>query len=123
MRLCQLMPTASTAAFSSPVSTATMSPLAFHHALLTGKGTAARLRLGLAAAGGDDQVQSVCKVIMAHPGLPGYTLVTSPRSSHYLLWLLLPRYGFTAEGHTSGNLVPQAMPCRHNEHIPAGSVM
>ena len=92
------------------------SALAFAHALLAGQGPVTRLRRRLAAAGRDDQAQGVLQVIVAHLGHLGYLL-----ADHRMICFgsnvcsAFVRRG----GHVSGNVVPQAVPHRDNEHVVA----
>ena len=92
--------------FHNAVATA----LELDNALLHGQ---ARLQRQLAAAGTDDLAQRVCKVILAHLGSP-YLL-----ANYHLLQQQLLRRICTAGGHVSENVVPKAVPYRHNEHVVA----
>ena len=70
----------------------------------------------MAAAGRDDQAQCVCQVIVTHLGHLGYLL-----ANHRMICFgsnacsAFARWG----GHVSGNVVPQAVPHRDNEHVVA----
>ena len=94
--------------------------LAFDHALLAGQGPVPRFRRRLAAAGRHDQAQGVCQVIVAHLGHLGYLL-----AGHRMICFSSNSCTAFARrgGHVSGNVAPQAVPHRHNEHVVAASVM
>ena len=90
--------------------------LAFDHVLLAGQGPAARLRRRLAAAGRDDKAQGVCQVIVAHQGHLGYLI-----ADHRMICFGSNACSaFAWQGaHVSGNVVPQVVPHRDNEHVVA----